>query len=65
MTKRRNENTDQCLDKEEGEGAKIEELESGNGQQTGQRLRWLLVTRSQDLLTANQGVLVELELTVM
>ena len=27
--------TDQCFKEKEGEGAKIEELESGNGQQTG------------------------------
>ena len=35
QTKRRNKSTDQCLEEKEGEGAKIEELESGDGQQAG------------------------------
>ena len=54
------ERTDQCLEEKEGEGAEIEELEPGNGQQAGKRLGRLLRT-IWDLLT----VWLELELTVM
>ena len=34
--------TNQCFKEKEGEGAKIEELEAGNGKQTGQGLGWVL-----------------------
>ena len=60
ITKWSRERTDQCLEEKEGEGAEIEELEPGNGQQAGKRLGRLLRT-IWDLLT----VWLELELTVM
>ena len=53
ITKWSRERTDQCLEEKEGEGAEIEELEPGNGQQAGKRLGRLLRT-----------IWLELELTV-
>ena len=49
ITKWSRERTDQCLEEKEGEGAEIEELEPGNGQQAGKRLGRLLRTSDHHL----------------